>query len=257
MPARSSSLAFKACLVAAAVIAASGPAHAYQYTVGVGKDQSTGQPGIGFDPSRTQIVDQNTVNTIVFTFLEGIHRVVQTDGSLNAPCSPAGQFDTGVQTVPAGSNGPSFTFSVDNNTAEYYFADIGEDYSPCYLGAVFCVNTDESSSSTSCHAVQSAAISLGKQQGVSTTPGLSTASASSTADSSSTGSSSMSMTMSSSSAPMSSAPSSSASRSATASAANNAASSKPTSAAAPGVSSKSLAGWTAAGALAVFSVGWL
>lgn len=33
MPARSSSLASKACLVAAAVIAASGPAHAYQYTV--------------------------------------------------------------------------------------------------------------------------------------------------------------------------------------------------------------------------------
>lgn len=88
---------------------------------------------------RTQIVDQNTANTIVFTFLEGIHRVVQTDGSLNAPCSPAGQFDTGVQTVPAGSNGPSFTFSVDNNTAEYYFADIGEDYSPCYLGAVLYV----------------------------------------------------------------------------------------------------------------------
>ncbi|KWU43244.1 hypothetical protein RHOSPDRAFT_19814, partial [Rhodotorula sp. JG-1b] len=106
--------------------------------VGVGKDQSTGQPGLGFDPSRTTIADVNTPNTVVFTFLEGIHRVVQTDGSLNGPCSASSGFDTGVQTVAAGSNGPNFTFDVDNNTATYYFADIGasDAYSPCYLGAV-------------------------------------------------------------------------------------------------------------------------
>ncbi|GAA5988322.1 hypothetical protein JCM10908_002164 [Rhodotorula pacifica] len=192
----SKSTAAVAALLAACALPA---ASAYQYTVGVGKDQSTGQPGLGFDPSRTTIADVNTGNTVVFTFLEGIHRVVQTDGSLNAPCSPSGGFDTGLQTVAKGTNGPSFTFDISNNSATYYFADIATDWSPCYLGAIFCVNTDETSSTTSCHAVQAAAVSLGKQQGVTTTPGLSSSSTSATAASSASSSASASTSSSSSS----------------------------------------------------------
>ncbi|POY70997.1 hypothetical protein BMF94_5922 [Rhodotorula taiwanensis] len=231
MPApRTSSRAAKAASIALLLATAAVPAAAYQYTVGVGKDQSTGQPGLGFDPSRTQIADPNTSNTIVFSFLEGIHRVVQTDGNLNAPCSPAGEFDTGVQTVPAGSTGQSFTFTVDNNTQAYYFADIGEDYSPCYLGAVFCVNTDETSSTTSCHAVQAAAVSLGKQQGVSTTPGLSTATS---ASMTSSGSMSMSSGASSASSSAMSVTSSRASSATSASASGSTGASRSNSAASP------------------------
>ncbi|GAA5877194.1 hypothetical protein JCM3774_000112 [Rhodotorula dairenensis] len=220
------SIACAAALVAACALPT---ASAFQYTVGVGKDQTTGQPGLGFDPSRTVVTDVTTSNTVVFTFLEGIHRVVQTDGSLNAPCAPSGGFDTGVQTVPAGTNGPSFTFDISNNTETYYFADIANDYSPCFLGAVFCLNTNESSSTTSCHAVQAAAISLGKDQGVTTTPGLSTSTSASATSSGSTTSSSVSSTSSSATSTTSSLTSSSASPAsstvaATGSAANAAAS---------------------------------
>ncbi|BGP25500.1 hypothetical protein JCM10295v2_004428 [Rhodotorula toruloides] len=91
--------------------------HAYQYTVGVGKNQATGEPGIGFDPSRTVIADASTSNTIQFSFLSGIHRVVQV--SAQDPCAFAGGFDSGVVTVPNGTlqgQGPTATYNVQNNS---------------------------------------------------------------------------------------------------------------------------------------------
>lgn len=85
--------------------------------VGVGKNEVTGDPGIGFDPSRTVIADQSVSNTIQFSFLEGIHRVVQV--SAQDPCAFAGGFDSGVLSVPNGTlqgQGPTATFNVQNNS---------------------------------------------------------------------------------------------------------------------------------------------
>ncbi|BGP17290.1 hypothetical protein JCM10213v2_005308 [Rhodosporidiobolus nylandii] len=145
--------------------------------------------------SDTVIVPHGDGNEIVFEFLgggvgsngvsTGVHRVVQTDG-VAAPCNPNGGFDSGVVRVANGTlqgNGPSATFPVTNDTAVLYFADIGEDYSACYQGAVFCVNTDEGGPGA-CHLAQAAALALGAQYGVSASrapPSRTSSSASSTA----------------------------------------------------------------------------
>ncbi|GAA6056441.1 hypothetical protein JCM3770_007470 [Rhodotorula araucariae] len=198
------SLAFATATSLALASLASG----FTYSVGVGKNESTGQPGVGFDPSRTVITNPGS-NEIVFQFLAGVHRVVQVTPA--APCAPGGDFDTGVQRVQAGTlqgAGPNATFNIANNSEVLYFADIGDDYSPCYLGAVFCVNTDESSASdTSCHSVIAAAKALGKQYGVTTTPPAPGATSTSAAvnGTSSTSSSSATSAASSSSSPSSSA----------------------------------------------------
>ncbi|GAA6064719.1 hypothetical protein JCM10212_000833 [Sporobolomyces blumeae] len=170
--------------------------------VGVGKDQTTGQPGVGFDPSRTVVTDLTVDNEVQFRFLQGSHRVVQSD--FNSPCSPNGGFDSGAQDVAAGTseeNGPTATFTIPNNTGVYYFSDIGNNAAECYLGAVFCLNTDEGNNDGACHTFQSAALALGEQYGVTANTTTSTAapvSASSTAaSSSSTGMSSSGSTTSS------------------------------------------------------------
>lgn len=159
-------------------------ASAFTYSVGVGKSEVTGRGGngeVGFDPSRIVISDQTTDNEIVFEFLGGVHRVVQV--SPDQPCAYAGGFDSGIQRVPAGTQqraGPSATYQVTNNSAVLYFADIGEDYTPCYLGAIFCVGSDETSPTTACHAVIDAAKALGAQYGVTTTSGGASSSTSGT-----------------------------------------------------------------------------
>ncbi|GAA6056673.1 hypothetical protein NBRC10513_001112 [Rhodotorula toruloides] len=176
--------------LAISALALAHTAHAYQYTVGVGKNEVTGEPGIGFDPSRTVIADSTTSNTVQFSFLGGIHRVVQV--SAQDPCAFAGGFDSGVVGVPEGTlqgSGPTATFEVKNNSDVLYFADIGNDNSPCYLGAVFCLNTDESSPTTSCHAVKAKAQALGTQYGVSTTPEVASSTSSSSGASSAAASS--------------------------------------------------------------------
>ncbi|GAA5913296.1 hypothetical protein JCM8208_005200 [Rhodotorula glutinis] len=168
-----------------ATLAAIPAALAFTYSVGVGKSEVTGEPAYaGFDPSRIVISDATTSNQIDFLFLGGTHRVVQV--SPDQPCAYAGGFDSGVQRVAAGTlqgQGPSAVYDITNNTDVLYFADIGEDYSPCYLGAIFCVNSDETSD-TACHSVIDAAKALGVQYGVTTAP--------STASSTSAGASSAS-----------------------------------------------------------------
>lgn len=132
-------------------------------------------------PRRIVISDQTTDNEIVFEFLGGVHRVVQV--SPDQPCAYAAGFDSGIQRVPAGTQqraGPSATYQVTNNSAVLYFADIGEDYTPCYLGAIFCVGSDETSPTTACHAVIDAAKALGAQYGVTTTSGGASSSTSGT-----------------------------------------------------------------------------
>ncbi|GAA6005842.1 hypothetical protein JCM10207_007246 [Rhodosporidiobolus poonsookiae] len=162
--------------------------------VGVGKSEVTGQPGIGFDPSYTVVVPHGDGNQVVFRQLEGAHRVVSVD--FEAPCTPNGDFDSGLINVPAGTSedsAPTATFDITNDTAVYYFADIGSDNSPCYLGAVFCLNTDESSD-TACYRAKAAATALGTQYGVSTTPAISSASSTSGASSASSAAASASTT---------------------------------------------------------------
>ncbi|GAA5847442.1 hypothetical protein JCM9279_000481 [Rhodotorula babjevae] len=166
-----------------ATLAAIPSALAFTYSVGVGKSEVTGEPAYaGFDPSRIVISDATTSNQIDFLFLGGTHRVVQV--TPDQPCAYAGGFDSGVQRVAAGTlqgQGPTVVYQIENNTDVLYFADIGEDYSPCYLGAIFCVNSVENSD-TACHTVIDAAKALGVQYGVTTAP--STASSTSAAASS-------------------------------------------------------------------------
>ncbi|GAA5873120.1 hypothetical protein JCM16303_006947 [Sporobolomyces ruberrimus] len=163
-----------ATVTALAALASS--AYGFVYTVGVGKDQTTGQPGVGFDPSRSVVSDSTIENEVQFRFLQGTHRVVQSD--FDSPCSSNGGFDSQVQDVPAGTaeeSGPVATFTIPNNTGVYYFSDIGDDATECYLGAVFCLNTNEADDTTACHSFQAAALALGAQNGVTANTTSSTA----------------------------------------------------------------------------------
>ncbi|GAA5885910.1 hypothetical protein JCM5296_000185 [Sporobolomyces johnsonii] len=139
---------------------------ASQYTIVVGKDEVTGQPGIGFDPSRTLIsgVDLQAANTILFQFLEGTHQVVQS--MFGTPCAASGNFASGVINGTIDGSGPSSTFTVTNNTEILYFSDLGDNNAPCWQGAVFCVNTNETIPTQSCAAFKAAALALGTQHGV-------------------------------------------------------------------------------------------
>ncbi|ORY89621.1 hypothetical protein BCR35DRAFT_155067 [Leucosporidium creatinivorum] len=117
MPARLS-------LVSLALLAAATSVQAFNYTVVVGKDQVTGLPGVGFDPSRT-VTNQNG-DLVVFHMIQGQHHIVET--SFAAPCSPIGTFDSGLETVANGTTGvtegPAFVFPITNSSAVHYFADI-------------------------------------------------------------------------------------------------------------------------------------
>ncbi|GAA5824374.1 hypothetical protein JCM11251_000394 [Rhodosporidiobolus azoricus] len=148
-------------------------AHAFTYSIGVGKNETTGQPGIGFDPSYTVIVPHSDGNELAWEFLAGTHRVVETSGVDN-PCNLMdGGYDSGVVRVPAGTlqgNGPSQSLQLQNDSAVRYFADVGEDFSACYLGAVFCINTNEADPTSACYAARAAALALGQQYGVTATP---------------------------------------------------------------------------------------
>ncbi|GAA5914189.1 uncharacterized protein JCM6883_000769 [Sporobolomyces salmoneus] len=177
-----------------ALSALASTAYGFVYTVGVGKDQTTGQPGVGFDPSRTVISDLTTDNEVHFRFLQGNHRVVQSD--FDSPCASNGGFDSGEENVATGTaeeSGPVATFNIANNSGVYYFSDIGNNAAECYLGAVFCLNTNEADDATACHSFQAAALALGAQNGVTANSTTSTAaSIPSTASSTSAASSSTS-----------------------------------------------------------------
>ncbi|KAM0745926.1 hypothetical protein T439DRAFT_360879 [Meredithblackwellia eburnea MCA 4105] len=140
-------------------------ATAFSYEVGVGKDETTGYPGIGFDPSRSVPVNGDS---IVFTMLQGSHQVIE--GTSSTPCAPGGGFDTGLQSVPNGTveGGPTFTFQVTDSSKPTFFYDAAGDN--CQKGAVFCLNTDETSTTESCHAYKAAALALASGSGTTTTP---------------------------------------------------------------------------------------
>ncbi|KAK4054307.1 hypothetical protein OIO90_003540 [Microbotryomycetes sp. JL221] len=161
---------FGLCSIVALVAAST--ASAFNYTIGVGRDPVTGYPGVGFNPSRT--VTRGRDDTLVFVFLGGSHRVVQT--SLENPCTPSSDFDTGLRTIPSNvteyAASPFRTsFTVPNTSTVAYFADIGPTVdnsgTQCQQGAIFCVNTNESGDG-SCSQMLSNALALGAASGVTT-----------------------------------------------------------------------------------------
>ncbi|KAK4054098.1 hypothetical protein OIV83_001123 [Microbotryomycetes sp. JL201] len=122
-------------------------ASAFTFTIGVGKDEVTGNVvGLGFDPSRIAIPATDTDDEIVFQMLGGTHQVAQV--SFTYPCTPlqGGYLQPEPVTAPNGTDAPGvqqFTFPVTENSGPLYFSDIANNN--CARGAVFCVNTDESS----------------------------------------------------------------------------------------------------------------
>ncbi|KAM0789623.1 hypothetical protein ACM66B_000428 [Microbotryomycetes sp. NB124-2] len=178
-------------------------ASAFTFTVGVGKDEVTGNVvGLGFDPSRIAIPATDTNDEIVFQMLGGTHQVAQV--SFDQPCTPleGGFLQPDPVTAPNGTDAPGvqqFTFPVENESDVLYFSDIANNN--CARGAIFCVNTDETSAQ-SCSEFRANALAL--SPAVDTMP-ASSASSTSSGSTSSAASSAVSTAASSSSSPASSA----------------------------------------------------
>ncbi|KAK4054089.1 hypothetical protein OIV83_001114 [Microbotryomycetes sp. JL201] len=159
-----------ACALAGLVAAQT--AAAFNYTIGVGRDPVVGPNlGVGFNPSRTVTRGQN--DNLVFVFLAGKSSLPT---SLENPCTPSSEFDSGLRTIPANvtafNQSPyQISFTVANQSTVAYFADIGptsdNSGTQCQQGAVFCVNTNEGGS-TSCAQMLQNALALGAQAGVTT-----------------------------------------------------------------------------------------
>ncbi|KAK4054317.1 hypothetical protein OIO90_003550 [Microbotryomycetes sp. JL221] len=150
-----------ALAVTVATLVASPLASAFTFTVGVGKDEVTGNVvGLGFDPSRIQIPQTPTDDQVVFQMLGGTHQVAQV--SFDNPCTPlqGGFLQPEPVTAPNGTDAPGvqqFTFAVQDEQGVYYFSDIAN--GNCQRGAIFCINTDETSTE-SCSAFRSNALAL-------------------------------------------------------------------------------------------------
>ncbi|KAF7307736.1 SH3 domain-containing protein [Mycena kentingensis (nom. inval.)] len=107
------------------------------YTVGVGKDETTGKKGKGFDPSS---IHPAAGDTIVFEFRGGSHSAVQS--SFANPCTSNGGFNSGVQTVDdnleVDAPGlPTVSLLVNDTQPLWFFDEAG---GLCSEGAVLSVN---------------------------------------------------------------------------------------------------------------------
>ncbi|CAE6510052.1 unnamed protein product [Rhizoctonia solani] len=113
---------------------------AFDYTVGVGKDETTGKVGMGFDPSsvRPQAGDR-----IIFEFRAGSHSAVES--TFTNPCIPKTDgFNSGVVTVPDGtpvdaSGLPTAEYIVKDTNPVWFFDQAG---GLCTKGAVFSINPE-------------------------------------------------------------------------------------------------------------------
>ncbi|KAL0952744.1 hypothetical protein HGRIS_006975 [Hohenbuehelia grisea] len=119
---------------------------AFDFTVGVGKDETTGKKGLGFDPS---VITPAIGDTIVFEFRSGAHSVVQS--TFDSPCTPSsGGFNTGVQTVPdnleVDAPGlPQIRLAVNSTDPLWFYDEAG---GLCNKGAVLAVNPATSGTQT-------------------------------------------------------------------------------------------------------------
>ncbi|PFH50366.1 hypothetical protein AMATHDRAFT_61179 [Amanita thiersii Skay4041] len=111
---------------------------ATEFLVGVGKDETTGKKGKGFDPS---VINPMYGDIIRFEFNSGSHSVLQS--SYDHPCTPlAGGYNSGVLQVsddlPVDAPSlPSRTFLVNVTTPLWFFDDAG---GLCKQGAVLAIN---------------------------------------------------------------------------------------------------------------------
>ncbi|KAJ2915361.1 hypothetical protein MD484_g5080, partial [Candolleomyces efflorescens] len=120
-------------------------AMAFEYRVGVGKDETTGRKGLGFDPS---VIHPAAGDTITFEFRSGSHSAVQS--SFDNPCVGNGGFNSGVHEVPdslaVDAPGlPVVTVTVNNTEPLWFFDEAG---GLCHQGAVLAVNPTAAQSAT-------------------------------------------------------------------------------------------------------------
>ncbi|KAF8658415.1 hypothetical protein AX16_001966 [Volvariella volvacea WC 439] len=126
---------------------------AFEWLVGVGKDETTGQKGIGFDPS---VINPAAGDTIVFEFRSGAHSVLRkspstvwrpwtdpyTESTFERPCSYNDGYNSGVfavdESLPV--DAPSLPMSrvrVNDTNPLWFFDHAG---GLCQQGAVLAVN---------------------------------------------------------------------------------------------------------------------
>ncbi|KIY67409.1 hypothetical protein CYLTODRAFT_454512 [Cylindrobasidium torrendii FP15055 ss-10] len=107
------------------------------YTVSVGKDETTGKKGVGFDPS---VITPQAGDTVTFLFQAGSHSVVAS--SFERPCTPSGVYTSGVFTVspdtPVDADGlPTATYTVESSSPLWFFDQAGGE---CHDGGVLALN---------------------------------------------------------------------------------------------------------------------
>ncbi|KAH8926505.1 hypothetical protein BT69DRAFT_1331296, partial [Atractiella rhizophila] len=103
----------------------------FVYTVGVGIDERTGQPGVGFDPSSTQT---QLGDVVAFEFRQGVHQVYESTWA--NPCTPLnGGFSAGPESVPTGGTGGTYNYTIADSNPHWFF-----DSASCTSGGVFSVN---------------------------------------------------------------------------------------------------------------------
>ncbi|KAG6890220.1 hypothetical protein C0995_010232 [Termitomyces sp. Mi166 len=109
-----------------------------EYLVGVGKDETTGKKGLGFDPS---VIHPAVGDTIVWEFRSGQHSVVES--TFDNPCvGKTNGINTGVQTVSDSLSVdapglPRYTVTVNSTDPQWFFDEAG---GLCNQGAVLAVN---------------------------------------------------------------------------------------------------------------------
>ncbi|KAJ6614670.1 hypothetical protein B0H10DRAFT_1731553, partial [Mycena sp. CBHHK59/15] len=111
---------------------------ASDFTVGVGKDETTGKKGLGFDPSS---INPIAGDTIVFEFRSGSTASFVQSTFAN-PCTPNGGFNSGVQVVDDSlsvdaSGLPTVSLLVNDTQPLWFFDQAG---GLCNKGAVLSVN---------------------------------------------------------------------------------------------------------------------
>ncbi|KAK1215294.1 hypothetical protein PQX77_022085 [Marasmius sp. AFHP31] len=108
------------------------------FTVGVGKDETTGRKGVGFDPS---VIMPGKDDEMSFQFRSGSHSVVES--TFDQPCTPKpGGFDSGVKTVPENLDVdapglPTVTLVAKDSQPSWFFDQAG---GTCNQGGVLAVN---------------------------------------------------------------------------------------------------------------------
>ncbi|KAF5345795.1 hypothetical protein D9756_010865 [Leucocoprinus leucothites] len=111
---------------------------AAEYLVGVGKDETTGKKGIGFDPS---VIHPVAGDVVAFEFRSGSHSAVQT--TFETPCVPLeGGFNSGVFTVddslPVDApNLPAVRLTINDTNPIWIFDQAG---GQCQQGGVLAIN---------------------------------------------------------------------------------------------------------------------